>query len=81
MRPIYYLIGCLYLCALTTLPAQAFTLKTMTITLGQNGDAQADLQYQLSPLEESAVFLHIANPATELQNALNENLNIPVMVE
>jgi len=54
----------------------------MAITIRrQNGDAQADLQYQLSSLEESVVFLHITNPATELQNALNENLNIPAIVE
>jgi hypothetical protein len=81
MKPIYLLIGCFCLCAFVILPAQAFTIKTLAITLGQNGDAQVDLQYQLSLPEQVAVFFHIANPATELQNALNENLNEPVTVE
>ena len=81
MRSIYILIGCFCLCAFVMLPAQAFTINTLAITVGQNGDAQVNLQYQLSPLEDAAVFLHIADPSTELQNALDENLNTQVTVE
>jgi hypothetical protein len=81
MRPLYLLIGCLCLCAFIILPAQAFSIQTLTVTLGQNGDAQVNLQYQLTLVERAAVFLHIANPASELESALTENLNEPVTVE
>jgi hypothetical protein len=81
MKPIYLLIGCLCLCAFAILPAQAFTIKTLTITLGQNGDAQVGLQYQLSLPEQIGVFFHLANPSAELQSALDQNLNRQVTVE
>jgi hypothetical protein len=81
MKPIYLLIGCLCLCAFVILPAQAFTIKTLTINLGQSGDAQVDLQYQLSLPEQIGVFLHLADPSAELQSALDQNLNKQVTVE
>ena len=62
------------------MPAQAFTAKTLTITLNGNGDAQVDMQYDLTFVEQAAIFFHVANPASELQNALQENLNEPVTV-
>ena len=81
MRQAYLLIGIVCLCALAVLPAQAFTINTLAITVGQNGDASVSLQYQLTMFEMAAVFLHIEDPAAELQKAMNANMNRPVSVE
>lgn len=77
----YLAIGFLCVVCLAVMPAQAFTAKTLTISLDQNGNAQADMQYDLSLAEQAAIFFHAADPATLLQNALQENLNRPVTVE
>ncbi|MFA5237461.1 MAG: hypothetical protein WC362_06365 [Methanoregula sp.] len=76
----YLLIGCLCIVCLAVMPAQAFTAKTLTITLDGNGNAQADMQYELAFTEQAAVFFHAADPATTLQNALQNNLNRQVTV-
>ena len=62
------------------MPAQAFTAKTLTITLNGNGDAQADMQYDLSFVEQAAIFFHAADPSASSQNALQNNLNRRVTV-
>jgi hypothetical protein len=80
MKLSYLLIGCILVVLLAVMPAQAFTAKTLTITLNGNGDAQADMQYDLSFVEQAAIFFHAANPSAELQNALQDNLNRPVTV-
>ena len=80
MKLIYLLIGCLCVVCLAVMPAQAFTAKTLTVTLDGNGNAQADMQYDLSFTEQAAIFFHAANPATTLQNALEQNLNRQVTV-
>lgn len=80
MKQVYLLIGCLCLAAFAVMPAQASAIKDLTITLAQNGDAQVDMHYELSFLEQSAVFLQIINPAGELERALEDNLERPVRV-
>ena len=40
----YLAIGFLCVVCLVVMPTQAFTAKTLTITLDQNGNAQADMQ-------------------------------------
>ena len=80
MKKFYLIVACLCIFALAVLPAQAFTANSLTITLGANGDAQADMRSSLSFIEQAAVFVHIANPSAELENALNENFNKPVTV-
>ena len=80
MRKLCLLIGCLCLMAFAVMPAQAFTAKTLTITLSPNGDAKASLQYDLSWAEQAAVFFRIANPTTELENGLENELGKPVTV-
>ena len=67
-------MGCILVVLLAVIPAQAFTAKTLTITLNGNGDAQADMQYDLSFVEQAAIFFHAADPSAELQNALQNNL-------
>lgn len=81
MKYRYLLIACLCVVFLAVMPAQAFTAKTLTITLDENGNAQADMQYDLSFAEQAAIFLHAADPAATLQSALQENLNRPVTVQ
>jgi hypothetical protein len=62
------------------LPVQAFTAKSLTITLAPDGDAQLDMQYDLSFIEQSAVFFKIADPAAELKNAFDTHSSAPVTV-
>ena len=80
MKFSYLLIGCLCVVCLAVMPAQAFTAKTLTVTLDGNGNAQADMQYDLSFTEQAAIFFHAANIGTTLQTALSQNLNRQVTV-
>jgi hypothetical protein len=80
MKLSYLLIGCILVVLLAVMPAQAFTANTLTVTLNANGDAQADMQYDLSFVEQAAIFFHAANPSAALQTALQDNLNRPVTV-
>ncbi|HVP96352.1 hypothetical protein [Methanoregula sp.] len=80
MKRSYLILGGILIVLLAVMPAQAFTAKTLTVTLNGNGDAQADMQYDLSFVEQAAIFLHAANPSATLQNALSENLGRPVTV-
>lgn len=66
--------------AAAILPVQAFTAKSLTITLAPDGDAQVDMQYDLSFIEQSAVFFKIADPAAELKNAFDSHSSEPVTV-
>jgi len=76
----YLFLGGLLIVCLAVMPAQALTAKMLTVTLNEYGDAQADMHYDLSFVEQAAIFLHAANPASALQTALQENLNRPVVV-
>jgi hypothetical protein len=80
MKRVSFLVGCLCLCALATLPAHAFTAKELTINVLPDGDAQIRMQYELSFPEQFAVFLRVADPAAELKRGLEDNLNKPVAV-
>lgn len=71
---------CLVICACAVMPAQAFVAKSLTITLAPDGDAQIDMQYELTFLEQSAVFLRIADPAAELKKAFDSRSDQPVTV-
>lgn len=68
------------LVALAVMPVQAFTITSLSIQVGQNGDARIDVKYDLSLLEQSAVFLRIADPARELQSAFNAGSSMPTTV-
>jgi hypothetical protein len=80
MKTHYLIFGCLCVMAFTIMPVQAFTLKTLTITYAEQGDAQIDMQYDLSLFEESAVFFRIADPAYELKSAFEATTTEPVRV-
>ena len=62
------------------LPVQAFTVTSLTIILAKDGDAEVDMQYDLSLIEQSAVFLKIADPAAELKSAFDSHSGEPVTV-
>jgi len=72
-RALIYLVIGIALLALCACPAQAFTAKTLDIAVQENGDATIIFNYELSWYETVAVFTHIANPNTELKNALESN--------
>jgi len=80
MKMQYVIFGCLCILAFTMMPAQAFTMKSLTITLAEQGDAQIDMQYELSLFEQSAVFFRIADPASELKSAFERQGKEPVTV-
>ncbi len=74
------ILACLALCVLAAVPAAAFEAKSLTITIEPDGDAQIDMEYDLTFVEQSAVFLRIADPATELKKAFDSNSDEPVTV-
>jgi len=80
MRKLSLVIGCLCLLAFAAMPASAFTAKTLTITISQNGDAEAAMQYELSWTEQIAVFFRLADPAGQLKSGLENELGRPVSV-
>ena len=59
------------LMALAVVPAQAFTMHSLSISLDPAGTAQVDLNYELTFFEQGAVFFKIADPASELQKAFD----------
>jgi hypothetical protein len=69
-------------CILTAviLPVQAFTAQSLTITLAPDGDAEMNMQYELSFFEQGAVYFKIADPAQELKKAFDTNSLEPVTV-
>jgi hypothetical protein len=80
MSKFYFALVTFCLLAAAILPVQAFTAKSLTITLAPDGDAQVDMQYDLSFIEQSAVFFKIADPAAELKNAFDSHSSEPVTV-
>ncbi|MCX6691020.1 MAG: hypothetical protein NTW33_02935 [Methanoregula sp.] len=61
-------------------PAQAFTAKSLDISVQQNADAVITFDYELSWVENIAVFMRIADPGLELKKALESNYKKPVVV-
>ncbi|MDD1703083.1 MAG: hypothetical protein LUQ31_08915 [Methanoregula sp.] len=73
-------IGCICIVLLAVMPAQAFTAKSLTLTLDQSGNADANMQYDLSIPEQAAFFFHVADLNSELKNSLESNLGHQVTV-
>jgi len=71
MKRIYLAVIGLLLMACAVMPASAFTMKSLTMTLAENGDAQVEMTYDLSLLEQTAVFFRIADPAAQLKSAFD----------
>lgn len=81
MRYSVFVIMGIFLLACMVMPAHAFTLKSLDVTVAQNGDATINAQYDLSFLEQTAVFFKIADPARELQSAFNTKSALPTTVQ
>jgi hypothetical protein len=80
MKKLYILIGGLCLIAFAAMPVQAFTVKSLTMNIAPNGDAQFDIRYDLTLFEEGAIFFRISDPAAELKKAFDTNSQKPVTV-
>jgi hypothetical protein len=80
MKQTTFALVCLLLCTVAVLPAQAFESSSLTITLQENGDAEIAMQYELTFVEQSAVFLRIADPANDFKKAFDTNSDKPVTV-
>jgi hypothetical protein len=80
MKKMYFVIISLCILAAAVMPVQAFTAKSLTITLAGDGDARVDMRYDLSFLEQTAVFLKVADPAAELKKAFDSHSSEPVTV-
>ena len=81
MKCTVIVIAGIFILACMVMPASAFTMKSLDVTVGQNGDAVIDAQYDLSFIEQSAVYFQIADPSRELQSAFNTKSKNPVTVE
>jgi hypothetical protein len=81
MRRTLLITGILLVCLCFAIsPAQAFTAKSLDITVQPTGDATITFDYDLSWFENAAVFMRITDPALELQKALESNYHKPVTV-
>jgi hypothetical protein len=80
MKKMHFAIISLCILAVAIMPVQAFTAKSLTITLAPDGDARVDMHYELSFLEQTAVFLKLADPAAELKKAFDSHSSEPVTV-
>ncbi|NMB78207.1 MAG: hypothetical protein GYA23_03850 [Methanomicrobiales archaeon] len=78
--PVYGCAVLILLAAIIACPAQAFTAKTLDITIQDSSDAVITFSYELSWLEQAAVFSKIADPANELARALRTQFNRDVDV-
>ena len=65
---------------LTACPAQAFTAKSLDITVQDNADAIITFGYDLSWFENIAVYSRLVDPAAELAKALNSQFSKNVAV-
>ena len=80
MKILPFVLGIILLVALAAVPASAFKAQDLSIVVLPNGDAQVDFSYQLTWLEQAAVFAQIVNPAQQLQSAIEQNFHVPVTV-
>jgi hypothetical protein len=71
MKKIFLVIAGLMLMACAVMPASAFTMNSLNIAVDGNGDARIDMTYDLSFVEQSAVFLRIADPSAQLKSAFD----------
>ena len=81
MKSSFVLAGILMLVLLSAAqPVQAFTAKNLDIAVQDNTDAVITFTYDLTWYEHAAVFMRIADPGNELNNALESSYGKTVMV-
>jgi hypothetical protein len=74
------IIGLVLVIALLAAPAVAFTLNRLDISVAESGDAEVTADYSLSWMEQLVVFMRIAQPAQQLENALEQYSGKDVVV-
>jgi len=80
LKKVSILVAGVCLLAFAAMPVEAFTVKSLTMTLAPDGDAQVDMQYDLTLFEEGAIFFRLSDPAAELKKAFDANSKHPVTV-
>ena len=60
--------------------ASAITIESFDMSISENGDTKLVFDYSLSAMEKFAVFMKIADPAEELQKAIDERTDQEVEV-
>jgi hypothetical protein len=81
MKKTAVIFAALLLLSTVAYPALAFQADALTISLDQDGNANVAFTYHLSWVEYFAVFLRIADPGSEIRQALEDNLHRPVTVQ
>ena len=66
--------------ALLFSPVHAFTADSLDIHVQPDGGARITFDYTLNWIEYAAVFTRIADPATELRQAIGNNFNSQVTI-
>jgi len=64
------LIGLLLVAGILAAPAAAFTVNNLVVNIAENGDAEISVDYSLSWVERVVVFMKIAHPEQQLEQAL-----------
>ncbi|MBP2132487.1 hypothetical protein J2128_000408 [Methanomicrobium sp. W14] len=79
MRLPKFIICTLFL-ALCAYPASAFTISTLSIDVGENGDCTAVFDYSMNFIEYIGYYTHIANPAEEVKKEISSRTSQQVDV-
>jgi hypothetical protein len=64
------IIGLLLVAGILAVPAAAFTVNSLAVNIEENGDAGISVHYSLSWVERVVVFMKIAHPEQQLEQAL-----------
>ena len=70
MRSVKIVMGVLLVAGILAIPAGAFTINTLAVTITESGDAEISVDYSLSWVERVVVFMRIAHPDQQLEQAL-----------
>ena len=70
MKTTPLILGALLLAGILATPAAAFTITSLAVNIGENGDARVTVDYSLSWMERFAVYTRIAHPEQQLETAL-----------
>ena len=70
MKTTPLILGALLLAGILAPPAAAFTITSLAVNIGENGDARVTVDYSLSWMERFAVYTRIAHPEQQLETAL-----------
>ena len=64
------IFGLLLMAGILAVPAAAFTINNLAVNITGNGDAEISVDYSLTWVERVVVFMRIAHPDQQLEQAL-----------